>query len=112
MATFLGVYTFTLLQHISQRLSNDNCIILRQPTLSQRRSVTLSANNLVIHNVVATFLGVYKYSLPQHCLNIFQNVVATFSKRSSHNVELLAGRVNDDNGNIAIIEINKDMNRK
>ena len=44
---------------ISQRFCNDTCIMVRQPTLSQRRSVTLSANNLVIHNVVATFLGVY-----------------------------------------------------
>ena len=43
VATFLGVYTFTLLQHISQRFCNDTCIMLRQPTLSQRRSVTLSA---------------------------------------------------------------------
>ena len=55
---------------------NNTCIMLRQPTLSQGRSVTLSANNLVIYNVVATFfLGVYR--LPQHCHNIFQNVVAT-----------------------------------
>ena len=34
---------------------NNTCIMLRQPTLSQGRSVTLSANNLVIYNVVATF---------------------------------------------------------
>ena len=35
---------------------NNTCIMLRQPTWSQGRSVTLSANNLVIYNVVATFL--------------------------------------------------------
>ena len=40
----------------------------------------LSTNNLVIHNVVATFLGVYR----------FQNVVATILQHC-HDVELLAG---------------------
>ena len=58
--------------------------MLRQPTWSQRRSVTISANNLVIHKVVETFLEVYRISL-------FQNVVATILQHC-HNVELLAGR--------------------
>ena len=60
--------------------------MLLQPTLSQRRSVTLSANNLVIHNVVATFLGVYRFSLPQR---IFRTLLQRYS--NSNNVELLAG---------------------
>ena len=50
-------------------------------------------------------------TLPLHISERCCNVVATLSKRS-HNVELLAGRVNDDNENITVIEINKDMNRK
>ena len=35
-------------------------------------TVTLYANNLVIHNVVATgsLLGVYRFSSPQYCRNI------------------------------------------
>ena len=67
---------------------NNTCIMLRQPTLSQGRSVTLSANNLVIYNVVATFfLGVYR--LPQHCHNIFQNVVATILQQKCHMCRLL-----------------------
>ena len=64
--------------------------MLLQPTLSQRRSVTLSANNLVIHNVVATFLGVYRFSLPQRISERCCNDIPTLSQRSN-NVELLAG---------------------
>ena len=68
---------------IAQRFCNDtvnNVAPLRYD------NVVVTLLCYVIHNVVATFLGVYKFSLPQQ----FYNDIVTLSQRS-HNLELLAG---------------------
>ena len=67
---------------ISHRFCNDT--VNNVTPLRYDNVVTLLC--YVVHNVAATFLGVYRFSLPKH----FCNDIVILTQRS-HNLELLAG---------------------